>query len=224
MAQRWHDLLFAHWPLPPEQVRFLVPWQLELDTYDGRAWVGVIPFRMSGIRLRGLPSLPGLSAFPELNVRTYVRFGAKPGVFFFSLDVTNSAAVWFARTFYRLPYFRAEMSLKEGEDGWISYRSHRSRQAEFVARYRPLSEPAPAQPGGLDYFLTERYCLYTVTGGRVHRAEIRHRPWRLQRAEAEIERSTMAAAAGIELPAEQPPLVHFARELSVLIWWPQRLV
>src|ERR1700758_2464987 len=110
MMQTWHDLLFAHWPIRQEQLRPLVPPQLPLDTFDGQCWVGVVPFWMSGVRARGVPPLPGLARFPELNVRTYVAYKDKPGVYFFSLDAANFPAVWAARTFFHLPYFYARMS------------------------------------------------------------------------------------------------------------------
>jgi uncharacterized protein YqjF (DUF2071 family) len=222
MTQTWHDLLFAHWPLPEAVMRPLVPAQLKLDTFDGQGWVGVIPFHMSAIRGRGLPPLPGLSRFPELNVRTYVTFGGKPGVYFFSLDAGNLPAVWAARTFYHLPYFHAAMSSKESS-GTIHYRSCRLRGgAEFRGQYRPTAEPCLREKGlrekgSIEHWLTERYCLYTIHRGHVYRGEIHHRPWSLQDAEAEIETNTAAAAAGIPLPST-PPLLQFARRLEVLIW------
>ena len=217
MEQVWHDLLFAHWPLEAERLRPLVPSELTLDTFEGRAWVGVVPFRMSGIRGHGLPPLPGWSRFPELNVRTYVTYEGKPGVYFFSLDAANRAAVCTARRFYHLPYFFARMTC-EAEGDWIVYDSQRHRShAEYRGRYRPTRPPQLRSKGSLEHWLTERYCLYTVWSGRVFRGEIHHAPWPLQDAEAEIEADSMATAAGIELPASSP-LLHFARRLEVLIW------
>jgi uncharacterized protein YqjF (DUF2071 family) len=217
MRQTWHDLLFAHWPLPHAVMRPLVPAQLALDTFDGHCWAGVIPFHMSGIRGRWLPALPGLSRFPELNVRTYVTYGGKAGVYFFSLDAGNLPAVWAARRFYHLPYFHAEMSSEE-LGGKIFYESRRLRgTAEFRGRYRPTGETRLREKGSIEHWLTERYCLYTTHLGRVYRGEIHHPPWPLQDAEAEFETNTVAAAAGISLPATAP-LLHFARRLEVLIW------
>jgi uncharacterized protein YqjF (DUF2071 family) len=165
MAQVWHDLLFAHWPLAPEILRPLVPPALALDTFNGQAWLGVVPFRMTGIRLRATPAIPWFSAFPELNVRTYVTHGGKPGVWFFSLDATNSAAVAAARLWFHLPYFRAEMNLAP-KQGWIFYHSRRTHRgspgAELKARYRPTGRASAAEPGTLDHWLTERYCLYSA--------------------------------------------------------------
>lgn len=225
MAQSWHDLLFAHWPIPEAEMRDRVPRQLELDTFDGWAWVGVVPFRMSGVRPRWMPSLPWLSAFPELNVRTYVTGPAggetRPGVYFFSLEAANPVAVRAARNLFKLPYFDARMSLIETEHA-IRYRSRRTHRgappADFAATYRPISHRYRSTPDSLDHWLTERYCLYTLDrAGRVLRGEIHHEPWPLQLAEAAIATNTMAAASGIELPSMMP-LLHFARRLDVVVW------
>ena len=217
MKQIWHDLLFAHWPLPSAVLRPLVPAPLALDTFNGACWIGVVPFRMSGVRGRGLPLLPGLSRFPELNVRTYVTYGSKPGVYFFSLDAANRPAVWAARAFFHLPYFHAAMTSEERNE-MIHYSCHRrGASAEFRGRYRPIAPVQPRDRGSLEHWLTERYCLYTVHDGAVHRGEIHHQPWPLQNAEADLETNTLAAAAGISLPETAPSLL-FARRLEVLIW------
>jgi len=234
MKQTWHDLLFAHWAMAPDQIRPLLPPELELDLRDGQAYVAVVPFWMSGIRARWTPPLPGLSRFPELNVRTYVRYKDVPGVYFFSLDAASLPAVWSARTTYGLPYFHAEMAIASSaatasasaESEKFEYRSRRlqgPRPAEFRGRYGPVSAPRQREKGPLERFLTERYCLYTVDNRdkKVSRAYIHHLPWPLQDAEAEIDINTMAQAAGIELPATKP-LLHFSRRLEVLVWWPDR--
>lgn len=198
-------------------MRLIVPEPLTIDTFDGQSWAGVIPFHMSDIRGRGLPPLPGLSRFPELNVRTYVTYGGKPGVYFFSLDAGNLPAVWAARRFYHLPYFHAAMSSKEA-GGNIRYLSRRVRAAaEFRGKYRAIAEVRLREKGSIERWLTERYCLYTTHCGQVYRGEIHHAPWPLQDAEAEFEINTVALAAGISLPATAP-LLHFARRLEVLIW------
>ena len=217
MAQSWHDLLFMHWPLPAATVRALVPKQLDLDLWDNKAWVAVVPFWMSGVRARGSPAIPGLSQFPELNVRTYVRYGGKPGVYFFSLDAGSLPAVWAARALYHLPYFHARMSARsEGED--VAYSSERvGSGAQFRGHYRPNSAIKLRRKGTIESWLTERYCLYTEHRGRVYIGEIHHAPWPLQNASAEIECNTVAVAAGIELP-DSSPLLHFARRIDVLIW------
>src|SRR5258708_36669293 len=201
MKQIWHDLLFAHWPIPSSAMRSLVPSKLTLDTFDGECWIGIAPFRMSGIRARGSPPIPGLSGFPELNVRTYVTYGGKPGVFFFSLDAATSPAVGAARTFYHLPYFRAAMTVESRAD-CIYYSSRRYRsQAQFRGHYYPASEVRLAAKGSIEHWFTERYCLYTTHRGQVYRGGIHHQPWPLQAAEAELEINTMGAAGDIALPA-----------------------
>lgn len=217
MVQIWHDLLFAHWPVPFEVLRPLIPPQLALEVFDGQCWVGVVPFRMSGVRARGMPALPGLSRFPELNVRTYVNLHDRPGVYFFSLDAAHAAAVWAARTFYHLPYFNADMSARREDEGINYTSSRREGRAEFKAQYTPCKAVHPRESGTLEHWLTERYCLYTVHHGRVYRGEIHHPRWPLQDASAEITINSMASAAGIFLPNLQP-LLHFARRLEVLLW------
>ncbi|HZG74281.1 MAG TPA: DUF2071 domain-containing protein [Paenibacillus sp.] len=225
MKQTWNSLLFAHWEIRASALRDLVPSELALDTFDGAAWVSVVPFDMSGIRLRGLPPVPGTTAFPEINVRTYVTHQGKPGVYFFSLDATNALAVAGARTFFRLPYYRADMSVASEGGAGIVYRSRRTHRnapsAEFAARYAPTSGPDRAEAGSLDTWLTERYALYTVHRGHVYRGDIHHAPWPLQRAEAEIASNAMASASGIELP-DAPPLLHYAQRLDVRLWTLER--
>ncbi len=222
-AQRWQGLLFAHWPLPAERLRPAVPAALPLDTYDGQAWLGIVPFSLSGLRLRGLPPIPGLSAFPELNVRTYVTLGGKPGVYFISLDAGNPLAVAGARCLH-LPYYYARMTVRrQGEV--VEYASRRlgPSGAALRARYHPVGDPAPASPGSLAHWLTERYCLYTVDRRRgVRRLEIHHPPWPLQGAAAEFAVNTMTAPAGISLP-NTPPLLHYAQRQDVVTWAPEAI-
>jgi uncharacterized protein len=218
MGQTWQKLLFAHWPVPAEAVRRHVPTVLPVDVFEGNAWVGITPFRVHGLRLRSVPPVPGLSSFLELNARTYVTLDEKPGIWFFSLDASSQLAVAAARRFYRLPYFRARMSASIS-DGSVRYTSVRAapdaRRAAFRGRYGPAGEVFNARPGSLEYFLAERYCLYTVEGGRVFRADIHHKPWPLQEAMADIEENTMAPP-GIATDGE--PLLHFAARQDVVIW------
>jgi len=226
MAQSWHDLLFAHWPVDAAALRTKIPAQLEIDTFSGQAWMAVVPFRMSGVRLRWTPSLPWLSKFPELNVRTYVMAEGKPGVWFFSLDAGNFLAVAIARAWFHLPYFRARMSCEES-DGCVHYESERTHgagpDAILEGRYRPIGETFQSRPGSLEHFLTERYCLYAADReGQILRGEIHHPPWKLQMAESEFTRNTMSEAAGVSLPG-QKPLLHFVRRQDVVVWAPQRL-
>jgi len=219
MGQTWESLLFAHWRVPVASLRPHVASGVEIDTFDGSAWLGITPFRVEALRLRGLPPAPGVSRFLELNVRTYVTRDAKPGIWYFSLDAARRLAVEAARRAYRLPYHQARMRSERRAD-WIHYESTRvggpERPYVFSGRYRPTGTPAPAADGSLEHFLAERYCLYTEHDGRIHRAEIHHPPWPIQPAQAAIELNTMAPD-GIELPAE-PPLLHFAARQDVVIW------
>jgi uncharacterized protein YqjF (DUF2071 family) len=218
MGQTWDDLLFMHWSVPVEAIRRHVPAELALDTHDGRAWLGITPFRVTGLRLRGTPPPPFFSSFLELNVRTYVTLEGKGGIWFFSLDAASRLAVEGARRGYRLPYFHARMRAEREGDS-ISYSSQRltsgERPAHFSARYEPVGERVMAEEGTLEHFLTERYCLYTVDDGRTYRAEIHHRPWPLQPASAFVDENTMAPPG---IPLEGQPLLHYAARQDVVIW------
>jgi uncharacterized protein len=220
MGQTLEDLLFAHWPVDGDALRRLLPDAVRLQTHEGKAWLGITPFRVSSLRLRGTLPLPRVSSFLELNVRTYVTAGGKPGIWFFSLDASSRLAVEAARRTYKLPYFQARIeATPRGE--WIEYESARVGNGQgphvFSARYRPSGGELHAAPGSLEEFLTERYCLYTVDErGRLHRAEIHRPPWPLQPAEATIELNTMAPGE-LTLPGEGP-LLHFARVQDVVIW------
>jgi uncharacterized protein len=217
-AQTWRDLLFAHWSLDPEVLGSAVPAELPLDTFDGRAWIAVTPFEVSGLRLRGTWPVPGLSRFAETNVRTYTTIDGKPGIYFFSLDAASRLAVVGARSTYRLPYFHARMSVQR-TGGEVAYATRRTTgEAALQVRYRPTAAPFHAQPGTLEHFLTERYCLYTLDERLViRRAEIHHPPWPLQPADADIEANTMATPLGLEL-APGDALLHFSARQDVVIW------
>src|SRR5215210_1029583 len=189
LGMGWRDLLFMHWPVEADVLRPLVPPALSLDTFDGSAWLGVVPFGMTGVRPRFVPAVPPLSNFPEINLRTYVTAEGRPGIWFFSLDAHNPVAVRLARATFHLPYFDAEMSWHTSGDAiqYSSFRTHRGAvRAEFAARYRPVGEPFESDPGTIERFLTERYCLYAADRrGNVRRGVIHHHPWPLQPAEVE---------------------------------------
>jgi uncharacterized protein len=219
MTQTWHDLLFAHWPIDVQRLRAKVPRELELDVFAGQAWIGIVPFHMTNVAPRGIPAVPWVSAFPELNVRTYVRLQDKPGVYFFSLDAGNPLAVGAARALFHLPYYTAAMDVRVAGDR-VTYRSRRrdSAAAVFEGEYGAVGPAAPPLSGSLEAFLTERYCLYAVDASRhVHRLEIHHPPWPLQPAEAIITSNGMADAAGLPLPAAAP-LLHFAKRQDMVGW------
>ncbi len=230
MTQTWNDLLFAHWPIDAAALQRRMPASLPPDIYDGQAWLGIVPFHMTNVAPRGVPNLPFVSAFPELNVRTYVTVAGRPGVYFFSLDAASTVAVAAARALFQLPYFAATMAVGRSA-AQVHYTSTRSTAgphpdpesgsplvAAFVASYWPVGPVQPPAPGTLEYFLTERYCLYTADASSdVRQLDIHHPPWPLQPAAANIEVNTMAAAAGITLPAAAP-LLHFARRQDMVAW------
>jgi uncharacterized protein len=231
MTQRWNDLLFAHWPVAAESIAPLLPDGLQPDTFQGSAWLGVVPFWLDRIKVRGLPSMPGMRNFPDLNVRTYVRDvqTGTPGMYFFSLDATNLLAVALAHTFFHLPYHWAEMRLDQRSEREFSFFSRRRlvrKPVIFKARYRglgPTRKLAEGRSGTLEHFLMERACLFTRNrAGEPVRANLHHVPWPLEDAEAEIERNDLAESIGIELPAIEPVL-HYSRRLAVYVW-PTELV
>jgi uncharacterized protein len=215
LAQTWESLLFAHWQVPLELLRPHVPDELELDTYEGDTYLAVVPFRLTNLRLRGLPPLPGVSSFLELNCRTYVTHGGqRPGVWFFSLDASSRLAVATARRTYKLPYFHARM---EGPPHYRCARIDAERPHVFEGTYRPVGRTFNAESGSLEHFLTERYCLYTTDGaGVLHRAEVHHPPWPLQAAEAELELNTIPPDGCEEVSGE--PLLHYAVRQDVVVW------
>jgi uncharacterized protein YqjF (DUF2071 family) len=220
MTQSWHDLLFAHWPVSVRELRERVPPGIELDLFDNQAWLGIVPFRMTNVAPRSVPNVPFISAFNELNVRTYVTRDGKPGIYFFSLDADSRLAVTVARTMFRLPYYLAEIELRRNGENvqYASRRTSGSARAELDIAYRSTGATYEALPGTLEYFLTERYCLYTIDEEfKAYRLEIHHPPWPLQPAEAEIVANTMADAAGVRLP-DMRPLLHVARRQDMVAW------
>lgn len=227
MHQTWNDLLFAHWPVPIKTLRALLPAHIPIDTFDGTAWISVVPFHMTGVTPRGIPPLPYFSAFPEINLRTYVTLQDKPGVYFFSLDAYNRFAVETARSVFHLPYLYAYIQVEHRPNDTIYYqcsrKDKRAQQGEFTGEYRPSSEIPLKTPGSLAYWLTERYCLYcTDRHGNVYRGEIDHDPWPIQSAEASIRMNTLPSSFGIVLP-ETAPLLHFAKKINVKFWSLEKL-
>ncbi len=224
----WTDLLFAHWPVDPDRIAPLLPRGMTVDTFDGRAWLGVVPFVMNRTRLRWLPPLPGTHTFPELNVRTYVtRDGEKPGVWFFSLDASNRLAVRGARATFNLPYFDARMSWSRTGDRveYDSTRTHRGAPpASLTCVYEADGGPFRSEPGSLEAWLTERYCLYASNGrGRIRRGEIHHEPWPLRRARWAVERCEMThLLPNVELNGE-PSSLLMADRIEVIAWPPERV-
>ncbi len=222
MTQTWHDLLFAHWPVPAPALRALIPDGLELDTYEGQGWLGVITFRMTGIRLRGTPPVPLTSRLPEVNLRTYVRVSGRPGVLFLSLDTGNAAAILLGRAWFRLPYYPARTRMGQNEQG-VYFSSHRLhlpgvRPADFAVSYHPCSDFLSPASDSFEQWLTARYCYYGVTSRRgVYRCDIHHLPWQLQHAGATIRANTMAASQGLPPPSVAPHLLY-SPYMRALIW------
>lgn len=224
MQQRWNDLLFAHWPVPAAELERTLPSGLAVDTFDGWGWLGVVPFGMDRIRFHGWPAIPGARAFPELNLRTYVRERNtnRTGVYFYSLDASNPFAVAVARAAFHLPYFWAHMGMRAiaepGRTPLMRYWSNRllsPRSVHFRASYRGTGTPAQ---GPLEQFLTARYALYTADrSGTLLRGDIHHLPWPLEQAEAELECNELPEAHGFRLP-DRKPVLHYSRELVVYAW------
>lgn len=216
MEQGWYNLLFAHWPFSSQRIRELVPPELEIDTFAGEAWISIASFRLR-LRPRGLFAMGKLWVFPELNCRTYVRFRGQGGIFFFSLDAGSLAAVLGARAFFRVPYFHSRMHIAR-EGSHVRFKSERRfSSASFLAEYQPVSAVELAVPESLEHWLTERYCFFTVVGGKVFRTDIHHVPWPMQKTEATISVNTIGKAAGLTL--EGPPaLAGYVQQQEVLVW------
>ncbi|NDI35498.1 YqjF family protein [Chengkuizengella sediminis] len=220
MKQTWNDLLFAHWPVRVKDIRDVIPSSLKIDEYDGFAWIGVVPFHMSNIRIRFLPTLPFTSNFPEINVRTYVKYKGKAGVYFFSLDAMNHLAVFMSRKLFALNYFYANIKHTSRSDNNY-YESKRKGKdkvlAGFTGSYKPTSKPYRSIRDSFDYWLTERYCLFCNDKNYLYRGDIHHLPWELQHAEAEIVENSMTSPIGINLSSDKP-ILHFSKKMDALLW------
>lgn len=215
--QVWHDLLFMHWPVPAAIVRPFVPDALTIDERGGSAWLSLVPFHMTDVTLRGLPAVPWLSAFAEMNLRTYVTFEDKPGVWFLRMDAARAPAVVTARLGLGLPYVWSAMRVN-ADGARVRYRSVR-RDAVFDGRYGPTGDATEPVRDSLEAFLTERYCLYTVIARRLARLEIHHAPWALQPADATVTTNTIPASLNLPGPIGQP-LMQFSRRQDVVGWGP----
>jgi uncharacterized protein len=218
MQQTWVDLLFAHWKIPQEILRRRIPQSLELDTYQGETYIAVTPFKMRDVKFHLLPPIPTATDFLEVNVRTYVKKEGKPGIYFFSLDASSTLSTIGARLGTNLPYHRADMNVTEA-DGKFNYSSYRrDAPAELEVTYQPVSEIFESDPGSLEEFLTERYCLFQEIGEKkLIEIDIHHVKWPLQVADALFAKNTITRPAGIKLPDEKP-LLHFSRSVKVAIW------
>lgn len=221
MWQTWEHLLFANWPVPPALLRPLIPAQIEVDTFDGQAWVTIIPFLLSGVRIRSAPRIPLMHTFPEINVRTYVRAGGKRGIYFLSLDAANPLITSIAKKWYRLPYHPATMQFqRRGDEIDVQSRRWRSSSAagQFSATYRPDSSLFLPQPGSLEHWLTERYTLFCqcARSQKIYGADVYHEPWKVKKAAATLRENTLAHSF---LSLERDPhLCLYARGVQSIIW------
>lgn len=218
LSQRWLNLLFIHWQVNETQLRAKIPEPLEIDRYDDKAWIAVVPFDMKGVTFNGLPAVRALSDFPEINVRTYVTYQGKPGVWFFSLDVPKQFAVWAARTFFHLPYRHAKVEVIE-EAQAIHYK-HKMPNASFEATYQPQSKKS-FKVDTFEHWATERYCLYCQNKrGHLYRTEVHHPKWPLQYAILSIQENTLLK--GWKLGAQHPSVL-FSKHLDVVAYAPQKV-
>lgn len=223
LRMSWTEFLFLHWAVDPDVLRRCVPDDLELDRFDGTAYLGVIPFVMTGVHPRGTFDVPGLSAFPELNVRTYVTVDGRPGVYFLSLEAHSPVAVEIARSLWGLNYLNADMAMTV-QDRTRHYRSIRTDgrgpAARFEGRYTPRGDYFLAERGTLRHWLSERYCLYVADERGVRRTDVHHLPWPMREVDVAIETNTMAESHGIVLP-DEPPLAMYSPGVDVVAWTPQ---
>jgi uncharacterized protein len=222
MTQEWHHTLFVHWPVPLSSLREYVPLELEIDTFDGSAWIAIVPFQVKNTRGRFTPAIPGVSSYLEVNVRTYVKYGGRTGVYFFSLDANHLLAVLGAKAILGLNYKQANISFREKDHfEMISSRvqpPHRNAELELL--YKPETEVIFAEPGTLEHWLTERYCLWTKRGSRIFRGDIHHTKWELQRAQADISQKMIIPFVDQEL-LKQSPLLHYTKYKKAFFWPPK---
>ena len=226
MYQTWEHLLFLHWAVEPDQIAATLPAGLYVDTFEGAAYLGVVPFYMRKVRPRGLPAVPGISNFLELNVRTYVydEHGT-PGVWFYALDAGQPLAVAAARLFFHLPYFWSAMAARRAPDGTIDYRAHRrGTPGPFAGRYiyRPVGDSAPAEPATLPFFLAERYVLFAATRRGLASGRVHHTPYPLQSVETPLWSGVQLGLTGFPMPDRPPDHALFSPGVSVDVFALQR--
>ena len=223
MHQDWHKLLFLHWEMRMQDLRTLLPEPLQIDTYEGKAWLTVTPLTITNLRPPYLPAIPYLSWLYELNVRTSVHLDGVPGVWFFSLDANHLPAVIGARMFFSLPYYNARIMCKEHGRDVQFWSAREDQKAEFAAAWSIGEDMPPSGPRTLEFFLVERYCLYAEDSGRIYRSRIHHQPWPLQKAfNIEGLRYGVVSADGIPLPGSDP-IAHCGGPVFVDVWPPERV-
>lgn len=220
MHQEWHDLLFLHWEIEADLLASTIPEGLHLDTYEGRAFLGVVPFYMKNVRPRYCPAVGSISNFLEMNLRTYVYDDkGQPGVWFYSLDANQKLAVGVARRLFHLPYQHSDMEAHKGEDGWIDYRTQRHwTQVRSRFLYRGRGQPSPAEPGTLDFFLAERYLLFTQIRGNIWKGQVHHTPYPIQPAEVESYDDNLFLLNGFRPTDRQPDYAHYSPGVKVDVY------
>lgn len=225
MTQTWDQLLFMHWPIPAEELKKHLPPGLEPDTFDGTGWIGFVPFKMNNIRIHWMPKVPYTHSFLELNVRTYVKYNGKPGVYFFTLDANHKLAVATARAFFSLPYVNANMEMID-KNGMIDFKSERTHRgypdASFQVEYRPTSAVFTATKESIEHWLTARYCLWTTKGKHVYSGEIHHAEWELQQAEAEMKINKLSPFLS-EAYFTSDPFLLYAPSIRAFVWMLDRI-
>lgn len=217
MKQTWEDLLFLHWSVDQSWLQSMLPSPLEVDTFDGKAWIGIVPFEMTHIRFKGLPSVPFASRLLELNVRTYVKYGGQRGVYFFSLDASHKAGVSIARNVFHLPYYRAKMG-KKSDGKQISFWSTRTHKkadkAEYHIVYEPVGKAYETTEGSLDFWLTERDRLFIVRNHNVYQGKIKHDKWPLQKVDVAVLRDTLSHP----FHYHESTITHFSKSVTTYLW------
>lgn len=216
MTQVWRDLLFLHWPVPTDQLRPYIPAPLELDEYKGSAWISIIPMKITNVRIRGLPLIPFMNSYLELNVRTYVTCQGKPGIYFFSLDANHPLAVLGAKLSTGLPYKQARMSYEKKGRTIRFYSRRLSNHAGLDVEYRPDTLLYEAARGTLDFWLLERYCLYTFRGGHLYRGDIHHDQWKITKAEVQLRHSTMDPFLHLDLYGDL--IIHYSSRRRLFLY------
>lgn len=219
MKQTWHDLLFAHYPVKLELLQKLVPPVIQLDSYNGSAWIGIVPFHVQNHRARLLPPIPGIDRFSQLNIRTYVTVNGKRGVYFIRVDMNHLIAGVLAKTFYYMPFQAATIKMKQN-DQTIHFNSQKNgqHQFEFQCKYKPITLPFYAAKGSFEQWLVERYSFYALNKkGEVVRSDILHDYWPLQLVEGEISNHSILLNVGIQV-AKDEPILHYAKKMEALLW------
>lgn len=223
LIQEWRNLTFMHWEVDKKLLQKHIPSDVEIDLFEGKAYVGTIPFVMRNVRPKFLPPVPGISTFPEFNVRTYVKKNGIPGVLFLTLDAQSRITCWHAPNAYGLPYQYAKCKLKSNPDGydWMSVR--KKDGASLIGNCKFLGDSRKAKIGTLEYFLFERYSLYTMHKGKLHMAYTLHEPWTFEDAEVEIDSNTLTGQYNLDIDVYKPDYVHASRGVLVNTWTVQEV-